>query len=90
MSLTWPPKDPNEVLDYQIDWQPRLVDDPISSSSWVVPSDLIITAQAFTEWKTTVWLSGGTEGATYDVLNQIVTAGGRTMDQTVSISIESK
>ncbi len=31
MALSWPFKDPDEVLDYQIDWTARLAGDTIST-----------------------------------------------------------
>lgn len=38
----------------------------------------------------TVWLSGGSEGETYAVVNRITTSDGRTTDQTMFIRITSK
>lgn len=38
----------------------------------------------------TVWLSGGTEGETYTVVNRITTSDSRTADQTMFIRITSK
>jgi hypothetical protein len=90
MALTWPNKDPNELLDYQIDWLPRLVDDTIATSAWTIPAGLTNASETFTNQTTTVWLSGGTIGETYSILNRITTAGGRTMDQTVNLTIASK
>jgi hypothetical protein len=49
-----------------------------------------MNSQSKTNTKTTVWLSGGSEGVTYDILNRIVTNGGRTMDQTVELRVKSK
>lgn len=95
-ALTWPNKDPEEVLDYELDWEARLTDaaqettDTISSSSWVVPSGITKNSDSNTDTTTTIWLSGGTLGETYEFLNRIVTAGGRTMDQTVKIKIRAR
>ncbi len=37
----WPNKDPNEVLDYNIDWTPRMTSpDTIANSEWFVPVGL--------------------------------------------------
>lgn len=90
MALQWPNKDPDEVLDYTIDWTARLLEDTIASSLWIVPVGLTVTTQSNTTTTTTVWLSGGTLATTYQVLNRIVTAGGRTMDQTVKLKIKTK
>lgn len=90
MALTWPNKDPDEVLDYQIDWLPRLIDDTIASSSWTVPVGLTNVSSSFTDTRALVWLSGGTIGESYSILNRIVTAAGRTMDQTVTLTVAAK
>jgi hypothetical protein len=37
----------------------------------------------------TVWLSGGTDGADYDVLCRIVTSDSRTLDQTMRIPVRT-
>lgn len=108
MALSWPAKDPDEVLDYDIDWTSRLYSadelDRVSAGETVVPADTIVTS-TFTlpsdialvkdsesngTTATKIWLSGGTEGQTYLIVNEIVTAGGRTMDQTVKLKIKSK
>lgn len=85
--LNWPPKDPDELLDYQVDWTDRLAADNIQTSSWVVPAGLTQSLPSFTSKTATIWFSGGTIGQTYKVLNRIVTSGGRTMDQTVGLLI---
>lgn len=103
MSLSWPPKDPNEVLDYDIDWSSRLLSadeiaagtttpaDTIATSTFTLPGgSLVANSSLYTSTRTKVWLSGGDEGASYDVLNRITTAGGRTMDQTVKLKVKSK
>lgn len=92
MALRWPPKDSDEVLDYILDWSARLSSDTISTSSWAIASGsgLTIDSDSETTTTTTVWLSGGTVGTTYTLTNTIVTAGGRTMEQSVKIRIAEK
>lgn len=93
MSLTWPaPKDPNEVKDYRLDWSEFLGgEDTITGSTWTASgTGLTINEDSFTDTATTVWLSAGTLGATYSLLNRVTTAGGRTYDQTARIRIRSK
>lgn len=90
MSLSWPFKDPDEVLDYVIDWSARLDTDTISTSAWTVPTGLTDTDEDHTTTTTTLWLSSGTLGEAYEILNRITTTGGRTMDQTVKLHIKSK
>lgn len=98
MALKWSNKDPNEVLDYVMEWDERLdVGDEITSSIWFfavendspglqIDSDDFVNSPPYT----VAWLSGGTLGVTYQLTNRITTAGGRTMDQTVKVKIKSK
>lgn len=86
--LIWPTKDSNDVLDFTIDWSARVVDDDvIALSEWIVPDGLTKGATTFSERLTTVWLSGGENGNSYDVVNRITTAAGRVMEQTVALPI---
>jgi hypothetical protein len=87
---TWASKDPDEILDYQIRWANRLIDDTIASSTWEVPAGITEEDNSFADYRTYIWLSGGTAGETYTITNRITTAAGRTMDQSVSITVEAK
>ena len=102
----WPPKDPDEVLDYEIDWSdpdaPRLATgDTIASSTWLAGDPLSQTWPAETGWlvkdsdtttttKSIIWLSGGTLGETYALTCRITTAQGRTHDCSVKLQIKAK
>jgi hypothetical protein len=90
MSLSWPFKDPDEVLDYEIDWTARLAGDTISASTWIVPDGITKNSDTFTATSALVWLSAGVEGASLLLVNRVVTAGGRTMDQSVALKIKTK
>lgn len=94
MALTWPKKDPDEVLDFVIDWTDRLAGDTIVTSEFILPTSpagLARQSQSVSgQKKTVVWLMGGVLGSDYLILNRIVTAGGRTMDQTVKLPIRAK
>lgn len=90
MTMSWPFKDPGEVLDYQLNWTSRLAGDTIATSTWVIPAELTKVIDSNTETTTTVWLSGGTLSTWPDVTNHIVTSSGRTMYQTVSLPIRAK
>jgi hypothetical protein len=93
MALTWPPKDPDEVLDYQIDWSDRLSGDTLLTSDWTISGDdsvLVEDSNSISGDSTIIWLSAGTLAETYDLLNRVTTTGGRTMDQTVKLKIRSK
>jgi hypothetical protein len=96
LSGKWDNKDPDEVVDYSLDWggtsiKPgRSYGDVIMSSTWTVPVGLVKNSDSFTATSTTIWLSSGTEGTTYKLNNRVVTSGGRTWDQTVKLKIKTK
>ncbi len=85
MGASMPPKDPDAILDYGCKWLEWLDGDTISSSTWIVPSGLTEDSASHTTTTTTIWLSGGTAGQTYEVVNRITTAAGRKNDQTLEI-----
>ena len=94
--LKWPEKDPNEVLDYELDWanpeEPRLeTGETLLTSVWsVVVGDVEIdqVATDFTpQGLSTVWLSGGTAGVKCELLNRVTTSKGRTYDKSVLLRV---
>lgn len=89
---SWPPKDPDEVLDYEIDWSNRLTGgDTIDTSTWIVEDGTVaVDTDSKTTTATVAWLSGGANGETCILTNRVVTVGGRTMDEAVKIKIKSK
>ncbi len=80
-------KDPNAVLDYQLDWSDWLVSDTISTSSWTIPGGIKKDSESKSDTVTTIWLSGGTAGISYSLVNHIITADGREEDRTITIKI---
>lgn len=83
-------KDPDAVLDYQIDWSDWLGSDTISSSSWTVPTGITKDSDTNDTTSTIIWLSGGTVGTTYSIINHIVTASGRKDDRTIYIEVQER
>lgn len=93
MAKTWPPKDPQERLDYTVEWADRLTSETISLSTWTItgPDSLLLTdSNSISGTQTVIWLTGGTLNGTYYVLNHITTSAGRQMEQTVRLKIKSK
>lgn len=88
--LTWPNKDPDEVLDYQIDWSERLGVDNIVTSLWIIPTGITKDSETFALKNTYIWLSAGVLGSLYTLTNRVTTSGGRTMDQSVRLRIAEK
>lgn len=97
--LSFPVKDPDEVLDFAIDWSDALDGDTISSSTWSVDADnddavLDISVSghpaSFTDTTATLWCESGTAGVRYKLYNTVVTAGGRTLQESVYIKVAAK
>lgn len=91
--LKWPDKDPDELLDYEVDWSARLAGDTIATSAWIVPDGIVKDpglGDSKTDTSSTIWLSGGALGESYTLTNRINTGGGRIMDQSVILKIRSK
>ena len=80
-------KDPDATLDYQINWAAWLADDDtISNSSFISNSDdITVESSSFTDTTSTVWLSGGQAGSSYEITNRITTTLGRIDDRTIKI-----
>lgn len=94
-TLTWPDKDPDEVLDYAIEWSDWLAETPtdsLLSSTWGASSPVGLTTStpSISGTKTILWLSAGTAGTTYYIANTVVTTQGRTAQRTVKIRIKDK
>jgi hypothetical protein len=87
MADYWPAKDPNDILDYSIDFADWLGTDTLATVTWTVPTGLTKGSQSNSSTVALVWLSGGTAGATYEVLCRITTAGGRTHDKSVKLRV---
>lgn len=84
-------KDPDATLDYVWNWADWLGADTITGTpTFTVPSGLTKTAQSNTTTTATAWISGGTAGTTYDVACKIVTAGGRTDERTIKITVRNR
>ena len=80
-------KTPAEVLDYGWDWSRWLDGDTLASSTWTVDTGLTIQSHTYDTASTTIWLTGGSEGATYQATNTVTTAAGRTAQRTFEIRI---
>lgn len=90
-------KAPADVLDFTYDWNGSATaggpwmatGDTISTSTWSAPAGITIASDTETTTTSTVWLSGGTAGSSYDVVNTITTAGGRTKTLTLRVKVET-
>lgn len=83
-------QDPDEELDYVRDWSALLGADTIASSTWTPEAGITVNSDSFDDTTATVWISGGTLGSDYAVVNEITTAGGRTHNKTLRFRIRAK
>lgn len=83
-------KDPDAVLDYEVDWSAWLGTDTISAVAWTVPTGITQNAVSNTPTTATIWIAGGTKGISYEVSCEITTAGGRTAKRSFVIEIVSR
>lgn len=81
-------KDPDDVLDYTIDYADWLeTSDEVSTSSWSLDTGITEDSSSNSTTSATIWLSGGTAGVDYDCTNSIVTDDGREKDTTITIRV---
>jgi len=100
-SYRWDDKDPNDILDYSIDWTDVLTGAEVIAS--VIHSISTVTGDAsplaidttqpssgepFTGTGTVVWLKLGTDGNTYHVTSKVTTNSGRVIDRKVRLRVK--
>jgi hypothetical protein len=97
--ITWPQKDPDEILDYGIVWTGRGLDeDKIIASEVikVVGSITVVSHQVqnIAKYKddhcTVTWLKGGIAGKTVSITIRSTTLQGRVLDETATIEISGR
>ena len=87
----WIQKDPNAVLDYQVDWSAWLgLNETIVTSSWTTQLGITNDSTSHAGSVATIWLSGGTLGKEYLVSNRIVTSAGRQEVRSFRVAIVSR
>ena len=92
--LVWPPKDPSDVLDFEIDASQALLGndgDVITSISVAVqPPDELLPGQVIADGQAAVlWFSGGVAGTTYVVQATIGTSSGRVIGRAVLLPVQA-
>ena len=88
-------KDPDAILDYFFDWSEWLDasgNDTIISTSIISDTGITVDLPGINDDSdgVTVWVSGGTVARGYNITNRINTAGGRTDDRTLRLTIAEK
>lgn len=97
---SWPAKDPDDVLDYPLDWSEQMAiddDDTIADYEVIIEEGTVevdttkaTAGLSFTDTETRVWLKNGTIGETCEIVNRITTAAGRVYDHTRTLKIKAK
>ena len=106
MSLKWPNKDPDEILDYSIDWSRFLGSATISSVTWYVDNadgdktELVasgpivygiqLVSSTITDTVATARLGLGTDNIKYKIYCNITTSNGLIFERTVFLRVREK
>jgi hypothetical protein len=94
MPLSWPPKDPCDILDYQLDIEPAVIGnegDAIDSVDIDVdpsqPGDLSLDNVTADGYKIVIWVSSGQAGVIYTVTIKAALSSGRTLQRSVLLPV---
>jgi len=89
---TWDAKDPDEQLDYRVDWSADLnTGDVITNSTFelVTAAGVSIVVQGFTDTDATCLIAGGTSGLTAVIKNTVMTAANIILETVILLPIVS-
>lgn len=79
------------MLDYSLDWSKWLANNEhIISSTWTPSAGVTVESNTSTGVVTAVWLSGGTPGFPFTIVNHIITDQGRQDDRTITIRVRER
>ena len=105
MSLKWPDKDPDDQLDYSVNWLPALDKDTIASivrkiydddgvlqtwSNGQTVNGLQLVSRTNTDTVATIYLGGGTAFTTYKVVCRMTANDATIREQEVRIRVVEK
>ena len=92
--LSWPLKDPGDLLDYQFDIAPALIGndgDAIATLDIAIspanPGDLALNSAMADGSRAVLWLSAGQAGVTYTVTLTVGTQAGRSLARSVLLPV---
>ncbi len=92
--LIWPPKDPGDVLDYQLDISSAVSGndgDVIATLDVMItpsnPGDLSLVSSTADGSSAILWLQGGQAGTSYTVSLNISTEAGRQLSRSISLPV---
>lgn len=83
-------KQPAEVLDYDIDYSGSLdAGDSIVAKTVIADTGISVDTSLIVGGNTVkIWISGGTNGATYKVTSRVTTAAGRVREDEIKIKVK--
>jgi hypothetical protein len=106
MSMKWPNKDPDEVLDYSIDWSRFLGSATISSYVWFVDdadgvktqlsdsgplvNGIQLVSSTSTNTVTTAYIGSGVDNRQYKFTCQITDTNGLVVERSVRLRVRNK
>ena len=105
MSYKWPDKDPDETIDYSVDWSRFIPDDTISAVTWFVndASDVkeqvsnteIVNGLQFVQPSlsgkvATARFAAGTNNIKYKITCRILTGNGLTFERSIFLRVKEK
>lgn len=104
MSLKFPDKDPDEVLDYSVDWSRYLDTDTISSVTWKIDDNgtlntwedaeivngLQRVSASNNDTVATIQLSLGTAYEDYILYCEITTSAGKTTSREINLKVRDR
>jgi hypothetical protein len=105
MSMKWPDKDPDDQLDYSINWTEQLEGDTISSIVWKIydADDVLQTwtageivnglqyvSSTNTDTVATIYLGSGTAFTTYKIICRMTASDATIIEQEVRIRVVEK
>ncbi len=105
MSYKWPDKDPDEIVDYSVDWSRFLDTDTVSSATWFVHdasgtktevnaldsvNGLTFVQGTISGQVTTARFSAGTNNIRYTVTCRVTTGSGLRYERSIFLRIKEK
>lgn len=86
--LAWVDKAPADVVDYGFEYEDELeTAETITTSTWSATTGITLGSEGVDGSVATTWVSGGTAGTTYTLVNTIQTSGGRTFVRTLKVRV---
>lgn len=87
-------KDPQAVIDQEVDWSAYLAGQMVVASGWsVAPNEaggVMVTAEAREPSRTSARLAGGIVGRVYRVTNQVTLSDGQVDERSLTVRVEER